>query len=255
VYQEIIDEYGEDSDEARVEVYGMFPNSDNVLFISPSLVAKAVNREVIDDKLAPLSMGIDPTGMGTDNFVIITRRGLKIVKIRRFKISDSEAGTMEGVGHIIDALEEDDPDLAAMDTTGIGQVYYDRLKEQGYKVKPVTFSWSSKNPKRWGNKRAEIWGEMKKWLETGSIPDDKYLKADLVGPKKKPDSKGVMFLESKKDMKARGLSSPDTADALAVTFAYSVAKRVYNGGKSVRAVKNARHTEAPTASPMSWMSY
>jgi hypothetical protein len=43
----------------------------------------------------------------------------------------------------------------------------------------------------------------------------------------KPDSRGTIFLESKKDMKARGLASPDAADALAVTFAFPVAHREY----------------------------
>jgi hypothetical protein len=43
----------------------------------------------------------------------------------------------------------------------------------------------------------------------------------------KPDSKGTIFLESKKDMKSRGLASPDAADAIAVTFAFPVAHRQY----------------------------
>jgi hypothetical protein len=41
----------------------------------------------------------------------------------------------------------------------------------------------------------------------------------------KPDSRGTIFLESKKDMKARGLASPDAADAICVTFAFPVAHR------------------------------
>jgi hypothetical protein len=43
----------------------------------------------------------------------------------------------------------------------------------------------------------------------------------------KPDSRGTIFLESKKDMKARGLASPDAADAICVTFAFPVAHREY----------------------------
>ena len=50
--------------------------------------------------------------------------------------------------------------------------------------------------------------------------------ADLIGPKKKPDSSGTIFLEGKKEMRARGLASPDAADALAVTFAYPVAQKI-----------------------------
>jgi len=53
------------------------------------------------------------------------------------------------------------------------------------------------------------------------------LKTDLISPKMKPDSRGTIFLESKKDMKARGLASPDAADAICVTFAFPVAHREY----------------------------
>jgi hypothetical protein len=77
------------------------------------------------------------------------------------------------------------------------------------------------------NKRAELWGAMKDWLKSASIPDDRRFKSDLTGVMIKPTSSGVIQLESKKDMKARGLASPDAADALAVTFAFPVAHREY----------------------------
>ena len=66
------------------------------------------------------------------------------------------------------------------------------------------------------------------------LPKDRAMRSDLIGPMKKPDSSGTIFLEGKKEMKARGLASPDAADALAVTFAYPVASREYNGGKAVK---------------------
>ena len=68
---------------------------------------------------------------------------------------------------------------------------------------------------------------MREWLKSASIPDDRQLKSDLTGPMKKPNSSGTIFLEGKKEMRARGLASPDAADALAVTFAYPVAHREY----------------------------
>jgi phage terminase large subunit len=66
---------------------------------------------------------------------------------------------------------------------------------------------------------------MKEWLKSASVPQSKTLKTDLISPLMKPDSKGAIFLESKKDMKARGLASPDSADAIALTFAFPVAHR------------------------------
>jgi hypothetical protein len=87
----------------------------------------------------------------------------------------------------------------------------------------------------WQNKRAEMWGAMKDWLKTASMPTDRQLKADLIGPMRKTNSSGAILLESKKDMKARGLASPDAADALCVTFAFPVAHRAeYNPQKTLR---------------------
>jgi hypothetical protein len=239
LYQEIIDEYGEDSDEARVEVYGEFPKSGDETFISRRVVEDAAKRENPVDKTAPVVIGVDPA-RGGDWFVIYVRQGRRTVIIRKFKIDtdDEEIGTMEGVGHVVDAIEEFKPVLVVIDATGMGAVVYDRLKELRYKmVKGVNFSWKAKDPKRWGNKRAEMWGEMRKWLVTGSIPDDKRLIDDLSGPKRKPDSSGVMLLESKKDMKARGLASPDLGDALAVTFAFPIANSAYNRASEQRTTK------------------
>lgn len=245
LYQEIIDEYGEDSDEARVEVYGEFPRTGDETFISPRLVEEAVEREPVKDKTAPTILGVDPARGGSDWFDLYVRRGYETLATRSFKIdtSDEAIGTMEGVGHIIDAIHEFDPDLVVVDETGMGGPIVDRLKEQKFKkVRGVNFSWKARDGKRYGNKRAEMWGEMRKWLAKGSIPDDKRLKADLIGPRKKPDSSGKMFLEAKKDMKARGLASPDKADALAVTFAFPVANPEYNGKEARERTSQSRET-------------
>lgn len=224
-YQDIIDEYGEDSDEARVEVYGQFPDNDDVSFISLAAVDKAIKRGVTKDTTAPIVIGVDPSGGGSDWFVILVRQGRTILEIQRFKIEDTDEGTMVGVGHIIDAIRKYNPALTVCDSGGLGAPIADRCNEQKFKVRKVNFAWKSTKPDRYGNKRAEMWAGMKKWLETGCLPDDKRLKSDLTGVRKKPDSRGVMFLESKKDMRSRGLASPDSADALAVTFAFQVAHR------------------------------
>jgi hypothetical protein len=107
----------------------------------------------------------------------------------------------------------------------------DRLKEQRYKIRGVNFGNKAQKQLMYGNKRAEMWGAMREWLKEASIPEDRFLKTDLIGPRIKPDSKGTLFLESKKDMKARGLASPDAADAIALTFAFPVASREYRGDR------------------------
>jgi phage terminase large subunit len=155
--------------------------------------------------------------------VLVVRQGRDIVAIKRYSGED----TMTIVGRVIDAIEEFKPTLSIIDEGGLGYGILDRLTEQRYKVRGVNFGWKAKNSIMWGNKRAEMWGTMKEWLKTASIPSDRQLKADLVGPMKKPNSSGTIFLEGKKEMRSRGLASPDAADALAVTFAFPVAHREY----------------------------
>lgn len=224
VYEQIIAEYGEDSSQARVEVYGEFPSAGDDQFISPTMVADAAKRPPYKDETAPIVIGVDPARGGADSTVIAVRQGRDLIALKRYHGED----TMAIVGRVIDAIEEYKPTLVVLDEGGLGYGILDRLHEQRYKVvRGVNFGWKAKNPVMYGNKRAELWGAMKDWLRSASIPDDRALKMDLTGPIMKPNSSGTIFLEGKKEMKSRGLASPDAADALAVTFAFPVAHRQY----------------------------
>ena len=70
-----------------------------------------------------------------------------------------------------------------------------------------------------GNYRAEVWLKMREWLRAGSIPADATLMAELCAPEFSEGPAGIL-IERKKDMRARGLNSPDSADALSLTFSY-----------------------------------
>ena len=241
VYQSIIDEYGADSSAAHVEVYGQFPNASDDQFISSLVVDEAMTREKYKDLSAPIVIGVDPARFGADSTVIAVRQGRDILEIKKHKGDD----TMETVGRIIEAIEEYKPALVCIDEGGLGAGVVDRLKEQRYKIRGVNFSNRAANIMMYGNKRAEMWGLMRDWLKSAAIPSDRYLKSDLISPLMKPDSKGAIFLESKKDMKSRGLASPDAADAIALTFAYPVAHRQYvdksprRGYSSMQSVSNS----------------
>jgi hypothetical protein len=210
VYEQIIQEYGPDSVQAHVEVYGEFPSAGDDQFIPVYLVDDAFARP--------------------DATVIAVRQGRDLNAIKRYRGDD----TMEIVGRVIEAIEEYNPALVVIDEGGLGAGVVDRLKEQRYKIKGVNFGNKSVKPIMYGNKRAEMWGLMREWLKTASIPADKLLKSDLTSPRIKPDSKGTIFLEGKKEMKARGLASPDAADAIAVTFAYPVGSRTPTVDKQPR---------------------
>jgi len=230
VYEQIIQEYGPDSVQAHVEVYGEFPSAGDDQFIPVYLVDDAFARPRYKDATAPVIIGVDPARFGADATVIAVRQGRDLNAIKRYRGDD----TMEIVGRVIEAIEEYNPALVVIDEGGLGAGVVDRLKEQRYKIKGVNFGNKSVKPIMYGNKRAEMWGLMRDWLKTASIPADKLLKSDLTSPKMKPDSKGTIFLEGKKEMKARGLASPDAADAIAVTFAYPVGSRTPTVDKQLR---------------------
>lgn len=219
VYDEIIADNGEDSDEARIEVYGQFPRIDDVHFIPENLIDDAVKRTPHNDPDAVVVMGIDPAFGGKDHTAIVVRKGRDLVDILRFKTDD----VMDAVGSMIVMMRKHSPDMTVIDEGGGGKVVMDRLKEQGYKVRGVNFGWSSSNKQVWANKRVEMWDNMKDWLKDAHIPNNKQLIAELLSVREdKKGSMGQMKLMSKEDTKTRTVSSPDIADALAVTFAYPV---------------------------------
>ena len=79
--------------------------------------------------------------------------------------------------------------------------------------------------KNYLNLRAELWFAIKDWLAQRDcrLPNDDELVSELAAPSYKYTSTGKIKLESKEEMRKRGIKSPDKADALALTMASSAA--------------------------------
>ena len=244
LYDQIVSEYGEYSTTAQVEVYGNFPADDDESFISPMLVKQAMKREQYKDETAPIVMGVDPAGTGADSTVVVVRQGRDLVDIIKWQ----GVNTMETVGRIIELIEEHKPVICAIDCGGIGAGIVDRLKEQRYKIREVNFGWKSSDARAYLNKRSEIWAKMREWLPSASLPDDKRLLSDLTNVRSLITSNGAIQLESKKDLKSRGLPSTDYGDALALTFAFSVAHREAKG-----IMKRGNNYQSQNSSVNLWM--
>lgn len=221
VYDKIISQYGEDSDVARVEVKGEFPRQGDKQFISREVIQNAAEREVANDPGAPLVLGVDVARYGDDSSVLRFRRGrdARSIKPLIFKNIDN----MQLAYQVADAIGKFKPDAVCIDA-GNGTGVIDRLKELGYKIHEVWFGSKSDEPE-YANKRTMMWARMRDWLGGGCIDDFSELKDDLAGPEYKFARSGdAIILESKEEMKARGLHSPDHGDALALTFAVHVAR-------------------------------
>lgn len=218
VYDKIIRTNGEDSDEARIEVYGEFPNAGEDQFIPMDLILGARDREIIVDRGAPLIMSVDYGNGGKDPSVIRFRQGYDARSTPAIRRSGMEVLDFT-INQVIPAIEKYDPDAIIIDANGVGAPGGEYLRRIGYKVISVYMQGKPRDENQYQNKRAECHGEMKLWLRTGAIDNTPVLMDDLKGPKKLINkASGKLQIESKDDMKARGLASPNDGDALAMTF-------------------------------------
>ena len=243
--QGIVTRYGEDSDEARVEVRGLFPRTGDDAFMSREAVELAVAREVEIDAGAPLVMGVDVARFGSDSTVFAFRQGrdARTIPFRQFKGLD----TMEVASHVMAVVEEIRPDAVCVESSGVGAGVADRLKR--FRIPLVEVDPGSSSS-RAGllNKRVELWTKMKEWVEGGCLPRDQELVDDLCSPRKKfIGQSDTLALEAKDDLRRRGLHSPDRADALACTFAVTLPYRDAPLFRRRRGVHGAGGVSGPMA--------
>jgi len=88
-----------------------------------------------------------------------------------------------------------------------------------------------------------MWGRVRDWLPSGSLPDKKELADDLCAPMYEFTLKGQLKLEAKEKMKKRGHASPDFGDALAITFSRSVGRKDSASSRRFRRKRVASNVE------------
>ena len=225
--EEWIQTYGEDSDFFRVRVKGIPPRASDAQFIDQERVSLAQKRQVFVMPDEPLVAGVDMAWGGSDDNVIRFRRGLDGRSIPPIRIKGeftrdpqvmvtrlSDVMSRPHNGHMVHTL--------FLDSAGIAGPVGARLRQLGFKnVQDVNFGADSPDV-RARYMRDYMWAAMRDWLLVGAIDNDSQLETDLIGPGTRPDRQQRVWLESKEDMKKRGLDSPDDGDALALTFASPV---------------------------------
>lgn len=179
-------------------------------------------RKTTTEAYGPLIVGVDPARFGDDRTGIIRRRGRVAFGLE----SHVKKSTMEITGIVHQLIQDEKPVRVFVDVGGLGAGVVDRLYELGHRdvVKEINAGSTPLNHKIYSNKKAEMWGGLKKWLqeEPCQIPDSDELQADLCGTLYKSDSTSRLVIESKAAMKKRGVRSSDLADALCLTFAMPV---------------------------------
>lgn len=224
---EWIEDYGEDSDYVRVRVFGLPPAASELQFIDNTRIKEAQRREVEILRDDPLIVGFDVSGGGAAWNVFWFRRGLDARSIPPIKITGEAGRDRDLLISRAAAILADRTlgrQVAAMFVdSAFGSPIVERLHVLGYKnVHEINFGGTSPDTHQ-ANMRAFMWYRAKEFLLKGAIPSTDKIAAELARPGYHQNRKSQLVLESKDDMKKRGEASPDEADALALTFARSVA--------------------------------
>ncbi len=236
--------YGKDSDVCRVRIDGQFPKGALDSFISLESVELACSKEnrICQSDIESarmLHIGVDVARFGDDKTVIAPRISAKVYEFQKYSKKD----TMETAGNVIKCCKDymkRFPHIVKcmikVDDSGVGGGVTDRLKEVireeklPYTVIPVN-NGESASDGYYFNLGSQIWGNIKELLESNfsnnlqgrrdvqiELPCDEEMIKQLSVRKYHITSKGKIQLESKEDMKKRGLESPDTADSLALAL-------------------------------------
>ena len=164
---------------------------------------------------------VDPAWEGDDDFVIGLRQGLAFRILHRMPKNDNDLVAAQ----IIARFEDEEKADAVFVDAGYGTGIVSSGQGMGRSWQLVWFASASTDAGCF-NKRAEMWKAARDWLKSGgAIPPDPVLRDELQAPEIVPRADGKIQIESKKDMKARGIPSPNRADALVLSFAFPVVKR------------------------------
>lgn len=234
-----IDQWGADNPFVLVNVFGKFPPQQSNKLLGPDEVMAASLRET-DARQDPVIMGLDVARFGDNESVLFRRQG----RMSYRPLSWRETDLMTLADQVANEVTAQKPAALFVDQTGVGGGVLDRLRQLGISAIGIDFGGSPMDSK-FADRRSEMWWKMADWLKRGGcIPNDVGLRSELSTPNFDFTQSGKITkfkLESKADMRKRGVGSPDRADALALTFAAPV----YQPPHVLQLTESSRYGYAP----------
>lgn len=224
VAQDWIDErrrsWGEHSPLYVSKVLAEFPLTSDDNLIQVKWINEAIERDLSGFMLVEQGKtSLDVARSGPDESVFGWWRG---GVYRTIKAQRGVGDTMKLVGWMSSFFAEHPDAKGIVDADGLGSGVFDRARELGLPISPFFAGRRAFNPKKFVNRRSEQWWGLRTLFEAGLIdidPEDEDLHAQLGSIKWEMDSAGRISVETKKDMKTRGLPSPDRADTLMMVTA------------------------------------
>lgn len=223
--QSIADAYGLTSQQYQVKILGNFPEGNQDAVVPRAWVEEAIGRDISPYGGVKV-WGVDP-GRGGDPSGFVEVEGRQITEMDEVNF----ANVMQVTGWIKKKWDrcpaEQRPINIYVDVIGIGAGVADRLEELGLPVVAINVAELAAVADRYVRLRAELWDQAREWFETKDCvinPEiaprflEKFVD-EISEPQYKDHSSGRTDVESKKDMKARGIPSPNLADAFCLCMA------------------------------------
>lgn len=250
--------YGRDSSIYRIRVLGLPPVSTDGKVIPWDWIEAATTEQRREDakaavdKFTPVKSGTD-VGGGGDASAYCLRQGPLVDRFIEYSNEDTEKVSL----WLQEIISEDNPDFNYIDYVGLGRGVYDNCRRDGYKMIGVNVRNVPMDTAKFFQLRDELWWRMRDEFEAGtiSIPLDDELMEQLSAPSFEENGKGQIVVESKKKMRARGIPSPNKADALLITFYHKDAQqRKARRDEDDRYAKAFQRDRDRSVSGTTWMS-
>lgn len=209
-------EYGEDSARYKARVLGEFAFDQVNSLITPPDIAVGVDTDIIPSTATQPVLGVDVARFGEDDSVAYICHDGKL----RFVDSWGKAGAPETANRIDRIAREHGVCEVRIDGTGIGGPIADivaSLAGGAYTVVAMNGGAASPDRTRWHNARAFWYDKTREMLRGQTLDidiEDERLQDELMSIEYKFNKvSGGLLIEAKDDMRARGMKSPDFADA------------------------------------------
>jgi hypothetical protein len=208
--------WGEESARYKSKILAEFPDEADNTFFSQIAIDRGIDTEVVEDYGITPKLGVDLARFGEDDSVVFMNRDGRCRKIDTW----SKATAVESANRIHRLATEHGVKEVRVDGAGLGGPVIDilvNLANDAYTVISLLGSAASPDNTRWFNARAYNFDSLREQLLEGKIdidPDDKPLLDELLMIQYKFSPKGAIQIESKDDMRSRGVKSPDSLDAL-----------------------------------------
>ena len=231
---EVTTEFGTGSAFVEARVHARFPRQVANKVIPLAWIEQSMDNQGAE--LGAIRIGVDVASDGGDEFTIAWAEGM-VCTLRHKSSGQANANAVDVAGIVLEQIRQAEAVhkeknyggrvRVKVDSIGLGWGVVSTLRTWGSEqlhnaeIIAVNVSEKARESTRFTNQRAEMWWNGRTLLQptpdgsqTIRVDADQRTLAQLSGPMYASDSSGRIKIESKADIKRRGISSPDRAEAI-----------------------------------------